>query len=126
MPVKDKVQSFQFNRRITIQANTPTHDASGTKIDNWTDVYSCWADIQNYPHGRQLTRLYHFSQFYPNVTLMIAIRFQKSVVIDVTKRVKYTAHRIDHFYSIEGVENPNEANVSLFLLCSEPSAKAVN
>lgn len=126
MPVKDKVQSFQFNRRITIQSNTPTPSANGTPIDNWTDEYTCWADIQNFPHGRGLTRLYHFSQFYPNVSVMIAIRFQTSAKIDATRRVKYVAHGTTHYYQIVGVENPNEANVSLFLLCSESPAKGMN
>ena len=38
----------------------------------------------------------------------------------------YPAHGINHIYQILGVENTLEANVSIWLLCQENQAQAVN
>ena len=92
----------------------------------WETVYTCWANIQNFPHGRGLFRRFLFQQLFPQVTTAIQIRFQKSLLIDATMRVLYPAHGINHIYQILGVENPLEANVSLWLMCREDQAQAIN
>lgn len=37
------MQPGQFDRKITIQVNTPTQDASGQPIDSWGTFASPWA-----------------------------------------------------------------------------------
>lgn len=126
MPVKDSVNTANFNRRIAIQQKPRVDDGSGGDIGTWATIYSCWADIQNFPHGKGLFRKYLFMQLYPQMTAVIQIRFQKSVQIDATMRIEYIAHGVTHHYKILGVENPYEANVSMYILCMEDQAKAVN
>ena len=124
--VADSVDSSDLNRRIQIQQNTPTKNAQNGLVDNWATIYTCWASMQNFPHGRGLFRKFLFSQLYPQMNTTIQIRFQKTVTIDDTMRVLYVAHGVNHIYQILGVENPLEANVSLWLLCQEEQAQAVN
>lgn len=124
---KDTLDSSDLNRRIQIQAITgQTPDGQGGFVDTWTTVYTCWANIQNFPHGRGLFRKFLFAQLYPQMNTTIQIRFQMSVAIDATMRVLYPAHGVNHTYQILGVENPLEANVSLWLLCQENQAQPVN
>lgn len=132
--VQDQVDSSDLNRRITIQAPVTDTDSAtiaqgggyGPNPAAWSDVYPCWASMQNPPRGRGLSRAYRFLQLYPTATMIVQIRFQTSVAIDATMRVAYVAHGITHYYQIIGVENPMEANVSLYLMCTEYQAKAVN
>jgi hypothetical protein len=132
--VKDHVDSSDLDRRITIQAPITDTDSAtiaqgggyGPNPANYNDVYACWANMQNFPHGRGLIRAYKFAQLYPEATLVIQIWFQKTVLLDATMRVKYVAHGVTHFYQILGVQNPMEANVSLFLICQEWQAKSPN
>lgn len=126
---KDILDSSDLNRRIQIQAVTselPDPGGEGGFIDDWTTIYSCWANIQNFPHGRGLFRKFLFSQLYPQMTTTIQIRYQRSILIDVTLRVLYVAHGVNHVYQVLGIENPLEANVSLWLLCREDQALPVN
>lgn len=123
---KDKVRAGQFDRQITIQKHTRVDDGAGGDSGSWATVYTCMADIQNQPHGRGLYRRYAFMQLYPEMTLVIQIWFQLDVPIDATMRVQYTIHNVTHTYQIIGVENPAEANYSMFLLCKEYQAKTVN
>lgn len=124
--VQDVVDSSDLNRRIQIQQNTPVLNTQGGSTDNWQTIYMCWANIQNPQHGKGLFRKFLFSQLYPQLTTIIQIRFQKTVTIDATKRVLYPAHGVNHIYQILGVENPAEANVSMWILCQEEQAQAVN
>jgi SPP1 family predicted phage head-tail adaptor len=124
---KDTANGADFNRRIQIQAPSSSDDGQGgSSPTSWNTVYTCWANIENFPHGRGLFRKFLFQQLYPQMTTTIQIRFQKSVAIDPTMRVLYQAHGVNHIYQILGIENPMEANVSMWLLCMENQAKAVN
>lgn len=125
MPVKDQVSPSQFNRRISILAPTIGADAQGITT-TYSVVYNCAADKQNMMHGRGLYRKLMYQQLYPQTTVIFQIRWQASVKIDATMKVQEIAHGQTHLYKITGVENPNEANVSLYLLCMEDQAKAVN
>src|SRR5579885_2351413 len=125
MPLRDTVASHDFTRRIQIQQAIKTPDGQGGFAVTWETVYTCWANIQNFPHGRGLFRRFLFQQLFPQVTTAIQIRFQKSLLIDATMRVLYPAHGINHIYQILGVENPLEANVSLWLMCREDQAQAI-
>ncbi|MGH2478514.1 MAG: head-tail adaptor protein [Ktedonobacteraceae bacterium] len=121
---KDQIDSSDLDRRIQIQSiSGKTPDGF---VDVWSTIYTCWANIQNFPHGRGLFRRFLYSQLYPQMNTTIQIRYQQSVRIDATMRVLYPAHGVNHIYQILGVENPLEANVSLWLLCQENQAQAAN
>lgn len=126
MPTKDQVASHDFTRRIQIQKATRVDDGQGGATETWETVYTCWANIENFPHGKGLFRKFMFAQLFPQLTTTIQIRFQRSVLIDATMRVLYPAHGINHLYQIIGVENPLEANVSIWLMCREDQAQAIN
>ena len=127
MAIKDSVSTGQFDRRISIQSYTRVDDGQGGSSDGtWSTIYACFADMQNPLHGRGLYRKFMFAQLYPQASMIIQIRFQKTIPIDATMRVQYVAHGVTHLYQILGVENPNEANVSLYLLCTEYQAKTPN
>lgn len=123
---KDAVSTGQFDRKISIQSYTRVDDGQGGSSGSWGNVYTCFADMQNPMHGRGLYRKYLYAQLYPQATMIIQIRFQKTVPIDATMRVQYIAHGVTHLYQVVGVENPNEANVSMYLLCVEYQAKTPN
>lgn len=123
---KDKANGANFNRRIQIQQVTLTPNGQGGSTESWATVYTCWANMQNFPHGRGLFKRFLFKQLYPKMDMTIQIRFQKTAAIDDTMRVLYPAHGVNHLYQILGIENSLEANVSIWLLCQEQQAQAVN
>jgi SPP1 family predicted phage head-tail adaptor len=123
---KDTIDSSDLTRRIQIQQVTRTDNGSGGFTETWNTVYTCWANIQNFPHGKGLFRRFLLGQLYPQMNTTIQIRFQQSVQITDQMRVLYPAHGVNHIYQILGVENPLEANVSLWLLCQENQAQPVN
>ncbi len=126
MPAKDRVIAAQFDRRIEFHSKAAVSDGQGGEIDTWTTVYTCWADIQNFPHGRGLLRKFLAQQLYPQVTTVIQIRFTTPVHFDATMRIQFIKGPLTHTYQIVGVENLSEANVSLFFYCIEEQAKGFN
>ena len=128
MSTKDTVTSGQFDRRITIQA-PPTgwvDDGQGANTAAWADLYTCWADKQDFPHGRFLYRKFLFQQLFPQATTTFCIRYQAEVPVDASMRVKYVKAGITHYYKILGVENLYDANTSVYLMCQEDQAQAPN
>lgn len=123
---RDSVDASDLNRRIQIQSLARTANGDGTFAETWTTIYTCWANIQNPAKGRGLVRQFVVSHLSWNLTTIIQIRFQKTTVITDGMRVYYPAHGVNHIYKIMGIENPNEANVSMWLLCQEIQAQAVN
>jgi SPP1 family predicted phage head-tail adaptor len=123
---KDTVDSSDLNRRIQVQQVTLTDNGEGGFNETWNTVYTCWANIQNFPHGRGLFRRFLLGQLYPQMNTTIQIRYQTSIQINDQMRVLYPAHGVNHLYQILGVENPLEANVSIWLLCQENQAQPVN
>lgn len=123
MPVKDSVSASQFNKRITIQNPVDTDDGQGGATRTWNNLYFCWADIQNFPHGRYLARRWFAQQLYPTLQVIVQIRWQPNIQIDATMRILFVKGLKTHIYQILGDENPNEANVSLILYCMELQAK---
>jgi SPP1 family predicted phage head-tail adaptor len=123
---KDTVDSSDLNRRIQVQHVTLTDNGEGGFNETWNTVYTCWANIQNFPHGRGLFRRFLLGQLYPQMNTTIQIRYQTSIQINDQMRVLYPAHGVNHLYQILGVENPLEANVSIWLLCQENQAQPVN
>jgi SPP1 family predicted phage head-tail adaptor len=113
--MNNNVSAGRLNRRIQIQANTTSQDAFGGVIQNWSTLYSCWANID--VQGSQLQ--YSTAEFISNTTYRITIRYTSSVVISPSQRVIYTdpATGIVHTYEIKGVMNDLQENKQLTLLC---------
>lgn len=129
MPAKDQVAAEQFTRRITIQKPPvpgSSDDGQGGQSGNWTDVYVCWANIQDFPLGRGAYSAFFAQQRYPTMTTVITIRYQPVYHIDAGMRIKFTRGALTHFYKILGVKDPKEANVSILMFCQEDQAKGIN
>jgi SPP1 family predicted phage head-tail adaptor len=43
----------RFNRRITIQKNTPTTDEHLNHFNTWADYYTCWAYASTYRYDKE-------------------------------------------------------------------------
>jgi SPP1 family predicted phage head-tail adaptor len=128
MPKAGTITSSNMNRRIQFQLNTPIANGDGTSSDNWQTVYSCWAKVRYWPQTRSggMARVFAASQFFFEVTITFEIRFQTQVAITDKMHILYPAHGVNHIYKIIGMENTDEANQSLWLLCQEAQAQAVN
>src|SRR5258708_28633459 len=126
MANQDTVNASALDRRLTIQTQSKVADNMGGFTVTWQDAYTCACKKENFPHGRGLFRTFVYSQLYPKVTATFQIRYQRTFTIDASMRVKYQTHGIDHFYQIMGIENEGDDNASLYLLCQEEQAKAVN
>lgn len=103
-----------------------TDDGQGGNSNPWSDVYTCWADMQDFPHGRGFFRKMLYMQLYPQANRLVVIRYQTQYHIDATMRIKYVKGTTTHYLKILGTENPNEANVSILLYCQEDQAKGAN
>lgn len=126
MPVKDNVNGAQFDRRISFQAPTRTPDGQGGSTVTWNTVYTCWADMQNFPRGRGLFRKFMAQQLYPQLTTIIQIRWQTQVHIDPTMRILYTKGPDTKIFQILGVESPGDANISMSFFCQENQTVGYN
>lgn len=123
MPVKDSVSASQFNKRITIQNPVDTDDGQGGSSRTWNNLYSPMADIQYFPHGRYLARRWFAQQLYPTLNVIVQIRWQPAIQLDASMRVLFVKGLKTHVYQVLGIENVNEANVSLMMYCEELQAK---
>lgn len=126
MPVKDNVHGAQFDRRIQIQAPSRVSDGQGGETITWNTVYTCWADMQNFPRGRGLTRKFMAQQLYPQLTTIIQIRWQPTYHIDPSMRISYTKGPLIKIFQILGIESPGDANISMFFFCQENQTVGYN
>lgn len=128
---KDSVSAGQFDKRISIQAKSTAsvnYDDQGglSAPDVWADVFVCWADMQDFPHGRGLLRQYLYSQLYPTATKIIATRYQPTVHVDPSMRIRYVKRGLEHLYQIIGIQSPMDANISFLFFCTEYQVKGYN
>ncbi len=129
MSKKDNVSAEQFDRRITIQKPPvpgTSDDGQGGQSGNYIDVYSCWANIVDFPYGRGANRRFFAQQLYPTMTCMISIRYQPTYHIDASMKIKYVRGAVTHLYKILGVKNMQEASISIAMFCQEDRAKGIN
>ena len=71
MPKARNIGSFRD--RITFQSQAGTSDGMGGFIDNdWSDVYSCWADVQEMRGDREL----RFGQINFNQAFEVKVRYR--------------------------------------------------
>jgi SPP1 family predicted phage head-tail adaptor len=126
---KAGVTASEMNRRIQIQKNTPITNSDGTQSPNWQTVYTCWAKVRYFPQTRTAgaARTPAFSEEFWSIGVTFKIRFQTQVAITPQNmRVLYPSHGINHVYPIIGIQNTDEANKDMWLLCQETQAQAVN
>ncbi len=107
----------QLNRRIQIQSQTSTQDGFGQPQRVWTNIYTCWANVDI----QQSALTYSPGEFIDKNVLRITIRWTSSVVFAANQRILYTEATtgVAHVYEIKSVINPAQANVWLVLLCYE-------
>ena len=126
---KAGVSSSKLNRRIQIQKNTPVANSDGTQSDSWQTIYTCWAQVRYFPQTRTggVARTFAFGEQFWDIAVTFKIRWQASVVITpANMRVYYPSHGINHVYPIIGIQNTDEANKDMWILCQETQAQAVN
>jgi SPP1 family predicted phage head-tail adaptor len=112
--------SGPFNRRISIQSQATSQDATGQEQQTWGTVYSCWANID----VQQSQLIYSTAEFVSKVTHRITIRWTSSIVLKPNMRIVYTepTTSVVHTYEIEALINPQQGNVWLTILCYELNA----
>lgn len=114
----------KMRRRITIQENqfpkdelgNPQRDEYGAQIDNWVDIYSCWASMEPLSgkeffaaqqiQAEQMTRFrirYAHFQIWPGM------------------RIKYFDFvlQADRYFDIQAVIDQNEMHVELWIMAIE-------
>jgi SPP1 family predicted phage head-tail adaptor len=97
---------------IQIQSQSATQDAYGQPVATWTTFLSVFAAIATVSSRE----VYQASQFVSQVTHRVTIRWPgTSVVIEEGQRVVYGTHT----YLIQAVENVQERNRVLNLMCLE-------
>ena len=112
--------SGPFNRRISIQSQTTSQDATGQEQQTWTTAYSCWASIDI--QASQL--IYSTAEFISKVTHRVTIRWTSSFVVKPNMQIVYTepTTNVTHVFNIEAVLNPQQGNVFVVLMCYELQA----
>lgn len=103
------LRSGDLRRRVTIQQRTATQDTFGQSSVTWTDLFSCWADIQPM-NGRELLAA-QAQQF--EVTHQVVIRWRSGVT--PAMRVVYQGR----FMDVQSVIDVDTQHRRLTLMCSE-------
>lgn len=99
-----------FNRKIVIFQNTTSTDADGFPIEVETEVLTTYANVRT---TRGMTLIVNNSDFEKAFT-NFTIRYPKTEITrDMFIRFK------DKTYTINYINNVNEANVNLELQCKE-------
>lgn len=73
----------ELNRRIKIQTLTSTVNVNGFAVENWTDLKTVWAKIQNL-HGSEF---FQAQQVNSKATCKFTIRYVKD--LDTSMRIVY-------------------------------------
>jgi SPP1 family predicted phage head-tail adaptor len=68
-----------LDQRLTLQSNAPTQPTEGISIDNWTDVATVWAKIEDLG-GRES---FQAAAVYAEADVKITIRYRDGVTPDM-------------------------------------------
>jgi SPP1 family predicted phage head-tail adaptor len=109
-----------LNRRIAIQSQTTSQDATGQEQQTWNTAYSCWAEIDI----QQSQLIYSTAEFMSKVTHRITVRWTPTPVFQPNMQIVFTEPytNVTHTYTIEAILNPKQANFWLTFLCYELNA----
>lgn len=106
-----------------IQQLTGTPNGQGGFVNggSWTDV----PGLSNVPFNYKTWspwEKYMAQQLYPGINARLVIRYRKSVNITSQMRFVYG----DHIYLIRGLDNYDQANAVILLMCEELQATGSN
>lgn len=87
------VYSREMDRRITIQTNTPTQDASGEQVASWSTLATVWAKIDKSSAAERFIN----QQVVGEVDMVFQIRYRS----DVTDKMRLVYGGQN--YNIKGV-----------------------
>lgn len=104
------INAGEYNQRISINKVTEEEDADGFKIKRETVVLKPWAKVKTTKGFTLITNNTDFEKAFTNFT----IRFPKTVITR-DMRIRYKGK----IYSIEYINNVDEANVELEIQAKE-------
>lgn len=105
----DYICARDLHHKVTIQAVTVTQDSFGQPTETWAAWGTAWANIKQLS-GRELVNA---QQVKGDVTHEFRIRYRDGVT--VRQRLSFDGRT----FGILNVNNVNEADVELRLLCKE-------
>jgi SPP1 family predicted phage head-tail adaptor len=106
------VRAGELRHLITLQTpSTATPDGDGGFTNTWTDLATVWASIVP-ATARDLERLVA-GTVQSSATHLVTIRYLAGVTTKT--RVVFGSRLL----SVTGVQNPEERNISLVLVCQE-------
>lgn len=103
------LKAGELVNRITIQQNTPSTNADGTKIENWIDVITVWAAYEA-KSGRELFAALRFNS---EVNAIFRIRYQPD--INVEMRVIFWGRQFDILF----INDSGKYSGEMILACRE-------
>lgn len=105
------LRAGRLNKRVTIQANTPTQDTFGEEVDSWAAITGGqrWAAIEPL-RGRER---FDAQQVNPTVSHKVTIRFLSTV--EPAMRVLFGTRKLQ----IDAVVDPQERGEMMELYCTE-------
>jgi len=87
------MRAGQLDRRITIEQNTPGHDAAGAPTESWATLATVWAEVRP-AAGREF---FDAQQIVAEAKVVFRIRYRSDV--DHKMRVSYAGN----LYDIHGI-----------------------
>lgn len=113
----DRLDAGYFNKPIKFQSEQLSPDGSGgNTATGWTTVYSCWAHIDNFSGNgsalrRTIRRPFQYMQLYPEMDMLISIRYQASTPLNASMTVLFKNQR----FQIIGLNIPHEELVTILI-----------
>ena len=108
------IEIGQLRSRVSIQAPGGTQDAGGQPLQTWTTVYQCWARIGD-ATARELANADLVSS---QVTHSVTIRWPGATpLLSPGMRVQYVGVAGTQTYIVQAIQNPEQRNILLKLLC---------
>ena len=97
----------RLNKRITIQEYSNIIDEEGFHKKEWVDLKTVWGSIKNYNNKEK----FQSDTIHDKQTCEVLIRYTSGVTN--ANRIKYN----NTYYNILSVQNINEQNKELLILC---------
>ena len=98
-----------LRHRLTLQTQSRSSDGGGGATVTWADTATVWGSINSLSG----TELYEAQKINPKLTHEIEIRYRSG--ISPKMRAKYGSR----IFNIESVQNKDERNAMLRLVCEE-------
>ncbi len=111
------IRSGDLKHKIIVQERTQTADGMGGFTDVWSDLYPTRAAIWPMKSSEVVDAL----KLEHKVDHKIRIRHPRTFEIKADMRVKWFDHiaKVDKYFNIISIINPDKRNVLLELICLE-------